>query len=74
MTTLNNLIGLTEKETRRNAIKFARENNYKVAEMYKEAKAAWCERMAIIHKNGKTGNYEEANRYYDVVDALKSWA
>lgn len=73
MTTLRNLIGTTEQETRRNAIKFAQENNYKVSEMYKWSMAMWNKKMAAIHKNGKVGNYSEAHLIYVVAETLETW-
>lgn len=74
MKTLNNILTNDKTQTRRNAIQFAQENNYKVTEMYSEAKEARMKLMAAIHANGKEGNYSLATQYGVIVETLETWA
>jgi len=73
MKTLNNMLASDENQIRRNAIQYARENNYKVTEMYNKANDEMMKIMSDIHSNGKQGNYSLAVNYSIIVETLETW-
>ena len=73
MTTLSQILTNNKFQTRRNAIAFATENNYKVSAMYQEAKNRNFELMSSIHANGKEGNYDLAIQLSIVTETLETW-
>ena len=73
MTTLENIITSNETQTRRNAIAYAMENNYKVNEMHSKSHNTWFKLMSEIHANNKEGDYELAMQYKIVAETLETW-
>lgn len=74
MENLESIITENLTQTRRNAIAYARENNYKVDEMYSKARKSFFDLMDSIHANNKDGNYELARQYSLVYETLETWA
>lgn len=73
MKTLKDILANDKTQTRRNAIQFARENNYKVRDMFELAASSFLNLMAEIHSNGKEGDYDTATQCLVVKETLSTW-